>query len=390
MIAREIADILPGLHKYFPIISITGPRQSGKTTIIKSVFKNLPYYNMEDADQRYLVTNDARLFLNKNKAGAIIDEAQRAPEIFSYLQTHVDENKKSRFVLSGSQNFLLAQNITQSLAGRVGLVTLLPLSKDELKKAKRQPTDVETLMFNGFYPGLYDRNIPHHLFFSSYMQTYVERDVRLIKNIENVDIFQRFIRLCAARTGQIVNMSLLASDTGVSVNTVKAWISLLESSYLIFLLRPYFININKRLVKSPKLYFTDTGLLCHLLGIENPAQLDTHYARGNIFENFVLAEILKMYANRTVRPLLWFWQDSNKKEVDVLIEKNGKLIPIEIKSAQTFSAEFVKNTLLLKKEKKLKADKGYVIYAGEKKVETTEATVLNWNNFTTELKDKLF
>lgn len=390
MVNREMAAVLKGMHRYFPVVSLTGPRQSGKTTLIRSVFKDLPYFNMEDAEQRDFILHDPKAFLSRNASGAVIDEAQRTPELFSYLQVHVDEYKNSRFVLSGSQNFLLSESISQSLAGRVGMADLLPFSIDELRSASLLPKSLDEILYKGLYPGIYDRDIPPELFYSSYLKTYVERDVRLIKNIDNIEVFDRFIRLCAGRAGHLVNLSSLASDTGISLNTAKSWISLLEASYLIYILRPYHANLNKRLIKSPKLYFTDTGLLCHLLGIGSPGQLHTHYMRGNIFENHVILQILKMHYNKLKTPRLWFWQDSNRNEVDLLIEAKGELIPVEVKSGQTFTPEFFKNIRVLQKIEKLNIGKGFIIYAGERSSDHEAEALLRAEDFDAELSLVLF
>ncbi len=390
MIQRDLEKRLPALHRYFPVISLTGPRQSGKTTLAQAAFGSLPYYNMEDADQRNLVATDPRAFLNNNKEGAVIDEAQRTPELFSYVQGHVDKNTKARFVLSGSQNFLLAQNISQSLAGRVIPVTLFPLSMAELKRSKNLPGELEHLLLQGFYPRLYDKGTPPHLFFSAYLQTYVERDVRMIKNIDNIETFHRFIRLCAGRAGQLLNMSALAADAGVAVNTAKAWLSLLEASYLIVLLRPYFVNVGKRLVKTPKLYFTDTGLLSHLLDIAEPLHIRSHYNRGGLFENFAIMELFKVFCNRHEQPRFWFWRDSNQREVDLLIQHAGGLLPVEIKSSQTFSPHFFDDIVSIGELRKINTRGGAVVYAGDKNLKLRQGIVLGWKSFHGELEQRLF
>ena len=286
MIRRELHSKLLEVSQYYPIITLTGPRQSGKTTLIKSTFTNLPYVLLEIPDIRERAQEDPKSFLEKYPKGAIFDEVQNVPELFSYLQGIVDEDNQVRFVVSGSQNFLLLEKITQTLAGRVAVLKLLPFSLMELKNTKYEIQNSLEFIFNGAYPRLYDKNIPVEQFYSDYMQTYVERDVRTIKNIGNLNSFRRFLQLCAGRVGQLLNLNSLATDTGISVNTAKSWLSILEASYIIYQLQPHHKNFSKRLVKRPKIFFYDTGLACSLLKITSVEQLDIHYLRGGLFENF--------------------------------------------------------------------------------------------------------
>ena len=341
MIPRAAESLVHELLKGFPIVTVTGPRQSGKTTLSRKVMADRPYRSLEDPDVRALATDDPRGFLAQCPDGAVLDEVQRAPELFSYLQTHVDrDGRMGRFLLTGSQQFGLMSGISQSLAGRSAFVELLPLSHAELYAAGIASTDLATMLFTGGYPALYDRPVSPRHWFPAYATAYVERDVRQILKVQDLDTFQRFVRLCAGRSGQLLNLSSLATDCGITHNTAKAWLSVLEASYVLFLLRPHYANFNKRLIKSPKLYFHDTGLLCWLLGIQTPEQLEMHPLRGPMFETFVISELRKAFLNRGEPPLFYFWRDSNGNEVDLLIETAGHLMPVEIKSGQTLNRDF--------------------------------------------------
>jgi hypothetical protein len=341
MITRDIEATLRSLLRGFPIVTITGPRQSGKTTLARTVFADKPYLSLEDPDVRRMALDDPRAFLGRLPEGAVLDEAQRAPELLSYLQTHVDtDGRMGLFLLTGSQQFGLLSGVTQSLAGRTAFIELLPFATQELDIAGMRPSTLDAMLFTGGYPPLYDRDLSPHAWFPAYVTAYVERDVRQLIKVQDLEIFQRFVRLCAGRSGQILNLLSLASDCGISHNTAKAWISVLEASYLLFQLRPHHANFNKRLIKSPKLYFYDTGLLCWLLGIQVPEQLATHPLRGAIFETFVVSELVKSRLNRGERPVFHFWRDSNGNEVDVVADVGIKLMPIEIKAGQTVNREF--------------------------------------------------
>jgi uncharacterized protein len=343
MIRRRIETTVQRLREGFPIVGITGPRQSGKTTLARALFSEKPYVSLEDPDSRRYVESDPRGFLNQYSDGAVIDEAQRVPELFSYLQSHVDlDGRMGRYVLTGSQQFGLLAGITQSLAGRVGMVTLLPFSRDELDASGQAATSLQTALFTGGYPPLYDRPVAPRDWFPQYITTYAERDVRQLIQIRDLSAFQTFVRMCAGRAGQILNLSGLADDCGITHNTAKAWISVLEASFLVFLLHPHHRNFNKRLIKSPKLYFTDTGLLTYLLGIDEPARLATHAMRGPIFENWIVAELMKGRFNRGLFSNLTFWRDRAGLEVDVIAERDGTLQPIEIKSGATIATDFFK------------------------------------------------
>lgn len=341
MIPRHAMSLVDELLRGFPIVTMTGPRQSGKTTLARMVMADRPYHSLEDPDVRARAIDDPRGFLSACPDGAILDEVQRAPELFSYLQTHVDsDGRMGRFLLTGSQQFGLMSGISQSLAGRSAFVELLPLSRSELAAAGQAPASLDAQLFTGGYPSLYDRPVSPRHWFPAYVTAYVERDVRQLLQVRDLDTFQRFVRLCAGRSGQVLNLSSLATDVGITHNTAKAWISVLEASYVLFLLPPHHANFNKRLIKSPKLYFLDTGLLCWLLGVQTPGQLATHPLRGQVFETYVVSELRKAWLNRGEPPRFFFWRDSNGNEVDLLIEWAGSLIPVEIKSGQTLNRDF--------------------------------------------------
>lgn len=340
MIVRDAEHTLRTLLRGFPIVTITGPRQSGKTTLARMVFRDKPYVSLEDPDQRLSAHDDPRSFLERFPDGGVLDEVQRCPELFSYLQTGVDtDGRMGLFILTGSQQFGLLSGISQSLAGRTAFIELLPFSFSELIYVDRLPEQADSLLHTGCYPPLYDRDIAPRTWFSAYVTAYIERDVRQMLKIQELETFQRFVRLCAGRTGQLLNLSSLAVECGITHNTAKAWISVLEASYIVFLLRPHHANFNKRLVKSPKIYFYDVGLVSWLLGIQTPEQIETHPLRGNIFETCIIAELMKSHLNKGERPNLFFWRDSNGNEVDVLIDQGTGLVPVEIKSGKTITRE---------------------------------------------------
>lgn len=341
MIRRDAENAIHSLLRGFPIVTITGPRQSGKTTLTKAIFPAKPYVSLEDPDVRLAARDDPRSFLERFTDGAVIDEVQRCPEILSYLQSIVDaDGRMGLYILTGSQQFGLMSGITQSLAGRTAFVELLPFSLNELAQADKQPQNIDQALFTGGYPPLYDRDVAVRAWFGAYVTAYLERDVRQVLKVQELETFQRFVRLCAGRTGQLLNFSSLAAECGITHNTAKAWISVLEASYIVFQLRPHHANFNKRLVKTSKLYFYDVGLVSWLLGIQTPEQMETHPLRGSIFETFVIAEVMKSFLNRGERPNLHFWRDSNGVEVDILIEQGGRITPVEIKSGKTINAEF--------------------------------------------------
>ncbi len=357
MIGRTLASRLREAAKQFPVVTVTGPRQSGKTTLVRAEFPRYAYVSLELPDQRAFALEDPRGFLAQFEGPTILDEAQRAPELFSYIQPLVDErDRPGQFIVTGSQNFLLLQSISQSLAGRCAVLHLLPFSLAELtgrqaippdrlgseapRSAAAPPQSLEELLFAGLYPRIHDKGLPPQDWLAGYYQTYLERDVRNVLNVGDIETFGRFVRLCAGRTGQLLNLSSLAADCGITHTTARRWISVLEASFVVVLLRPHHRNFGKRLVKTPKLYFLDTGLLCFLLRVRDPDELRRHAARGAIFESFVVSELYKNFAHRGEPPALYFWRDATGHEVDVILDLGSRLIPIEVKSAQTVAADF--------------------------------------------------
>jgi hypothetical protein len=360
MIPRTIAPYLRRDAGYYPVITLTGPRQAGKTTVVKSAFPEYAYVSLEELDQRQFAMHDPRGFLERYRQQVIIDEVQRAPELFSYLQTAVDDDATpGRYVLTGSHNFLLMQQVTQTLAGRSGILHILPFSRAELERQEQPPPASTDALFGnplshldcwqvirgGLYPRIHDRNIPPEVWLADYLRTYVERDLRSLANIGDLTTFERFMALCAGRTGQLLNYSALANDCGIAVDTAKRWISILAASFLVFLLRPHHHNFNKRVIRTPKLYFHDTGLACHLLGIRDDQALFTHPLRGALFENHIVAEITKAYYHHRRTPPISFWRDQTGHEIDLLIEQDQVLHAVEIKSGATVSSSMLANLL---------------------------------------------
>jgi len=380
MINRTLQKRLIELNKYFPVTTVTGPRQSGKTTLIRNTFKEYPYVSLEDPDNNMFAKEDPRGFLDNYTKGVIIDEAQKQPELFSYIQGIVDTDKKRKFIVSGSQNFLLSQHISQSLAGRVGILTLLPFSMTELKSAKMLKASFEKIATTGFYPRIYDQNIPPIDFYANYVQTYVERDVRQITQVTNLNSFSTFLKLCAGRVGQLLNLSELANSTGVSVNTIKSWISILEASYIVFRLQPHHKNYSKRLVKMPKLYFYDTGLLCYLLSIKSDIELKTHYAKGAIFENFIILELLKSRSHQGYQPNFYFWRNHKGQEIDLIIENGNHLIPVEIKSGSTKKGDYFKEIDYWNKISGNSPDRSFVVYGGKEDQTRSNGILMAWKS----------
>jgi predicted AAA+ superfamily ATPase len=382
MIPRHAKRILLELAKGYPAIAITGPRQSGKTTLAKHVFKNKPYVSLENPDLQEMSQVDPRGFLDKYKEGALFDEVQRSPQLFSYLQEIIDEsNRPGRFVLTGSQQFGLFSGITQSLAGRIGLVHLLPFAYHELYSQKKYGADsshLDHVLFRGLYPPLHDRKLAPHLWYGNYVQTYIERDVRQMLNVRDLNTFRRFVRLCAGRIGQLLNLSNLAEDCAITHNTAKAWISILEASYIVFLLQPHHANFNKRIIKTPKLYFYDTGLAAWLLSIQNADQLNLHPMRGAVFESFVISEFFKAQLNQGIQPNYFFWRDRSGNEIDLLVERGSRLRPIEIKSGKTVNQNFFNG---LKKWMSISGELGIdptLIYGGDMSYKQKEFKIVSW------------
>ena len=379
MIPRSASDTLKSLAKGYPILAITGPRQSGKTTLAQSTFPDMSYVSLEDLDTRAFVDEDPRGFLARFPKGAIVDEAQRCPALFSYLQTRVDANQRmGEFVLTGSQQFGLLSSITQSLAGRVGLVQLLPFAVQELQAAGVALPSLDDVLWRGLYPPLYDRALAPTQWFANYVTTYVERDVRQIIEVQNLSLFQRFLKMCAARCGQLLNMSNMANDCGVSYKTIGAWLSVLEAGYVIFLLQPHHQNFGKRLVKTPKLYFHDTGLAAYLLGIADPEHMATHASRGALFENMVIGETMKQRFSQGLASNLYFWRNNTGEEVDLLQEEGAKLRPIEMKSSQTFHTSFLDGLLKWARYAGDAALPARLVYGGEENMLRIGVAVQSW------------
>lgn len=379
LIPREAEPVVRRLAEGYPVVAITGPRQSGKTTLVRTLFADRPYVSLEDLDELDFATRDPRGFLSRYPDGAVLDEVQRAPSLFSYLQTRVDEDRRlGRFILTGSQQFGLLSGITQTLAGRVALVPLLPFTLGELQSADEAPGSLEDLLFSGLYPPVYDRQLDPVIWYGNYVQTYIERDVRQTVNVRDLSLFQRFVRMCAARSGQLLNLSGLANDCGITHNTARSWLSVLEASYLVHLLQPHHRNFNKRLVKTPKLYFHDPGLAAWLLGIQAPGQLATHPQRGALFETWVVSELLKARFNRALASNLYFWQDRSRHEVDVLIDQGTRLTPVEVKSGQTVVSDFFRGLESWTGIAGEESGRPWVIYGGDRPQSRTDVEVLPW------------
>ena len=383
IINRTLKNSLKQLATTYPIVALMGPRQSGKTTLAKLTFPNFKYVTLEDLDTRTYAQEDPRDFLLYYSNGTIIDEIQRVPTLFSYIQTHVDKtNKVGQFILTGSQNFLLLEKITQSLAGRVALLKLLPLDLNELQKADfaLESVQLEKLLFKGFYPKIHSSNLSSTIWYSNYIQTYLERDVRTIKNIHDLSQFQLFLKMCAHRAGQLLNLSELGNECGINHNTVQGWLSILEASFIVYRLCPYYVNFNKRLTKMPKLYFYDTGLLCNLLNIQEASQISVHSYKGMVFENFIITDLIKQQLhNNTIIPF-YFWRDKLGNEIDCVIEKFNDLILIEIKSGKTIANDFFKGLRYWDKISDKKNYRKYLVYGGKENQKREIANIIGWNN----------
>jgi len=384
VIDRNAAAKLVDLARTFPAVTVTGPRQSGKTTLCRALFPDKPYVSLEAPDRREMARSDPRGFLHGVAGGAILDEVQRVPEILSYLQELIDENPApGRFILTGSANLSLLAGISQSLAGRTALLTLLPLAHDEVARFGDAPNDVEEALWRGSYPAVYDRSVDPNDWYAAYIASYVERDVRQLLNVTDLGMFQTFLRLCAGRCGQLLNLSALAADIGITHNTARAWISVLEASYVAFRLPSLHANITSRLVKTPKLHFFDSGLVCSLLGITEPEQLRTHPLRGSIFETWAVAEIYKQRAHAGKAPSLSFYREAKGIEVDAVVEGPRRLCAVEIKAARTVAADFFRGLDAFRQ--KMASDPlartvdSFVVYAGIEGYRHRDTTVLPWN-----------
>jgi len=364
MIKRDISQELIESAKEYPVVTVFGPRQSGKTTLVQMEFPDKPYFSLENPDIRMAIEEDPRGFLNDVPEGAVLDEIQRLPVLLSYIQGLVDQKKQNgMFILTGSQQPDVHQAVSQTLAGRTALLTLLPFSLSELRNYKSQ-WDAYEIIVKGSYPRLHEESLAPGRFYNGYLQTYVERDVRTLINVKDLELFQRFLMLLAGRVGQVLNYTSLGNDIGVSGTTVKNWLSVLKASFVVFELQPFHENINKRVIKSPKLYFTDTGLVAHLLGIETPEQAKRDPLRGGLYENLIILETLKALYNAGKRPHMYFYRDTNGNEVDLIIRHQRHLIPVEIKSAETFARDFLKGLEQFRSVAKGACKPGYVLYNG--------------------------
>lgn len=375
MIPRTLTPKMIALMEKFQVITLTGPRQSGKTTLVRAAFPSMPYVSLEEPDIRQVALTDPRGFLSNYPSGVILDEIQHTPELFSYIQRIVDDNRQARFILTGSSNFLLMEKISQTLAGRTAVLHLLPFSFSELEPGDEQ---VESQIFKGQYPRIYDREIAPTDFYPAYIQTYIEKDVRIVKNIEDANAFIQFTQLCAGRTGQLLSYTSLANDAGISPNTAKAWLSILESSFIVYRLQPFYRNFNKRLVKSPKLYFYDTGVACSLLGIRDENQVSMHYLKGALFENLVINEFIKQYAHRGERRQPYFWQDSRGKEIDCLLVDGEAITPVEIKSGKTLTSSYFDNITYWRHLASSPESAGFVIYGGDQSFKMSSGELISW------------
>lgn len=375
MIPRTLKPVLLELAKHYPVLTVTGPRQSGKTTLCRSTFPERPYANLESLDIREFANSDPRGFLSQYPDGAVLDEIQRVPQLLSYLQPIVDEsNKPGLFILTGSQQFEVMTTINQSLAGRTAILKLLPLSIEELSDVGTEET-IDKMLLTGFYPRIYDTGLTPTQALGDYVDTYVERDIRQLITIKDLALFEKFVRLCAGRVGQLLNLQSLGNDVGISHTTARSWLTLLEASFIVFLLKPWHTNLSKRQIKSPKLYFYDVGLASYLLGAENELHINRHPLKGNLFENMVIIEALKYRYNRGKRNNLYFWRDAKGNEVDLLIESGPDIIPVEIKAGATISGDYFKGLHTFASRLPTPPRKSALIYGGSERQRRSDITV---------------
>lgn len=379
-IKRDIEPTILEAANYFPVITVTGPRQSGKTTMLRHVFPNLHYYSLEDLDTRNFAMEDPVRFLHLHQEGMILDEVHNLPDLLSYIQGIVDQEPEKKYILSGSSNFALLKKVSQSLAGRTGVFELMPLSIAEAKNGNVNITNVDTLLYNGLYPAVCSgKNIPKFLY-PSYVKTYLERDVRDMLNVKDMRQFSMFLKLCAGRIGSLYNATEIANEVGVTTKTIQSWTSILQASYVLYLLPPYFENTRKRLTKSPKIYFCDTGLACALLGVESAEQLVFDKMRGHLFENLIVTELLKHRLNEGKGANLYFYRDSNQNEIDILVSHPASLDAIEVKSAMTFSLSFEKALKKVGDWVNVPIAKRMVVYTGTLEDRNGEIQLLNYQN----------
>ncbi len=385
MITRTLEKKLHELSGYYPAVVVTGPRQSGKTTLCQSAFPEFRYVSLEAMDTRDYAIADPRGFLSEYSEGVILDEIQHTPELLTYLQSEIDARPDpGRFILTGSQHFALSQSISQSLAGRCGILVLLPPDLNELQRFPDAPAELLDLLWQGSYPRIYDRGIPAHQWFADYTATYIRRDVRQVLNVGDLQAFTGFLKLCAGRTAQEINLSRLGSDAGVSHNTARAWLSVMETSYIIHRLPAWHVNIRKQLVKAPKLHFFDSGLLCYLLGIREPEQLRLHPLRGAVFESWAVSELYKVNVNNGRQPQMFHYREARGPEIDLIIEQNRNLSAVEIKSGATVNRDFFKHLTIFKDRMKMvdrqKAIRSHVVYGGKESQNRSDVQIWQWRD----------
>lgn len=379
MIYRLLENVVSENLKYFSVITITGPRQSGKTTLIRKMFPEMAYFSLENPDVQYFAKNDPVSFLNQTNKGMVLDEVQNVPQLLSYIQGIVDVYPARKFILSGSSQFSLLHNVTQSLAGRTAVLELLPLSLHEIRGTE-VTNNTDELIYSGFYPAIHSGKNIARLFYPAYVRTYLERDVRQLLQVQDIDRFHLFIRLCAGRVGSLFCASELANEVGVAVNTIKSWLSILQASYIVFMLQPYYENTKKRLTKTPKIYFYDTGLACYLLGIERFEQIGTDRMRGHLFENLVISEMLKYRLNKGLETNLTFYRDSNANEIDLLVPTGSRYLALEIKSSQTYNSSFETSFKGVSLSLDERISKRLVVYDGQLENVNTAIGMVNFRN----------
>lgn len=383
MIKRDIEIRVLKSAETYGAVSITGPRQSGKTTLVKALFPKHEYVNLENPRDLDTVKSDPAGFIKSIKTGVVIDEIQRYPELLSYIQVSIDESyKPGKYIITGSQNLLLLSKINQSLAGRVSIIKLLPFSVNEIKKIHKFKNDIVELMYKGFYPAIYDKKFDPGEYYANYINTYVERDVRSIQNIGDLSSFNKFLQILATRIGQLLNLSEIGTQVGVSHKTIKSWISILEASYIILLLEPHFKNLGKRIVKSPKVYFTDIGLASSLLKLDTEKEISNYYAYGSLFENLVILDIYKNILNHQLTSKLYFFRDKGGNEIDLIVDKGTKIIPIEIKASTTYNSKFLKGITYYNKLLKTTDNKGILVYPGSFLRNIRGVKILNYRDIT--------